>query len=604
MALTGAFFTGLSGLNANSRGLDVIGNNIANVNTPGFKASRAQFTSQFLQTLSSGSPPSSTSGGTNPIQFGLGTRVAGVQQNFNNGGIQATGINTHMGIEGNGFFVVNQNGSEFYTRNGQFSLNSQNQLVAPTGGVVQGFGVDSNFNVQTGVLDDLTIPLRSMTIAEATANANFEGNLNASGPLSTGGSEHTTRAFFTALGGGGVVGVDPPLAGSEATGGEDLTVVGNDLYIDDGAGASFLAVEGGTDTVITVSGIEKGGQVLASKSFAFSTNVAVTSTTDDSGTSLNDFIAFLDNVIGTDNTVVGGHDLGGSITLNASGQIVVTGNEGTAQDLTIETASFVAAQQTPNGAPAGISQPMVMTKNRDADGESTRTSFTAYDSLGTPLSVDVTFVKQAAAAGSGTTWEWIAESNDNDAIDRVLGFGTAEFDEQGLFVSASNQSFSITRDNGAISPLTVNMVFDNGVDSITSITDTDSELAVVQQDGSPIGTLDAFSIASNGIITGTFTNGLARTVGQVALATFTNNEGLVEVGNSLYEPGPNSGNAVIGAPTQFGSGQIVASSLEQSNVDLAEEFVNLINASTGFSANSRVITTSDELIQQLLAIGR
>ncbi|MBS3820918.1 MAG: flagellar hook-basal body complex protein [Phycisphaerae bacterium] len=593
MALTGAFFTGLSGLDANSRGIDVIGNNIANVNTPAFKSSRAQFTSQFLQTLSAGSPPSSTSGGTNPIQFGLGTRVTGVQTDFSNGGIQATGINTHMAIEGKGFFIVNQNGDEFYTRNGQFSLSSENKLVSPTGAVVQGFGVDDNFNVQTGVLDDLSIPLGSLTIAEPTANTNLEGNLNASGPLSSGGSLHTSRGFHT----------DAALA-TDANGTEDLTVIGNDMYIDDGAGGSFLAVEGGTDTVITVSGIEKGGQVLESKSFAFSSNPAVTSTVDASGTSLNDFVSFLDNIIGTDDTSIGGIDLGGSIALNASGEIAITGNEGEVQDLKIETSNFTAAQRTPNGAPAGITQPMVMTKTRDADGESARTSFTVYDSLGTPLSVDVSFVKQASTGGGGTTWEWIAESNDNDAIDRVLGFGTVEFDANGLFLNASNQSFSLTRNNGATSPLTVNMVFDDGTDSITALADSESELAVVRQDGSPIGTLDSFSVGADGIITGTFTNGLARTVGQVGMASFVNDEGLIGVGNSLFETGPNSGNPVIGAPTQFGSGQIVASSLEQSNVDLAEEFVNLINASTGFSASSRVITTSDELIQQLLAIGR
>ncbi len=588
MALTGAFFTGLSGMDANSRSIDVIGNNIANVNTPAYKANRAQFTSQFLQTLSSGSPPSGTSGGTNPVQFGLGTRVVGVQTDFTNGGVQSTGIATHMAIEGNGYFVVNQAGSEYFTRSGQFALNSENRLVTPTGGLVQGFGVDTNFNVQTGVLSDLTIPLGSLTIAEATANANFEGNLNASGPLSSGGSVHTSRAFFT----------DAALTpGNEVTGAEDLTAIGNDLYISDGAGGSFMAIEGGSDAVITVSGIEKAGQVLESRSFAFSTNPAVTSTVDDSGTTLNDYIAFLDSILGTDDTLVDGVDLGGSVALNASGQIEITGNEGTVQDLGMETANFVAS------GGAGVSQPMVMSKTRDADGESARTTYTVFDSLGTPLSVDVTFVKQATTAGGGTTWQWIAESNDTDTLDRVLGFGTADFDSNGLFTSASNQSFSLARDNGAISPLTVNMVFDNGVDSITALADTSSELAVVRQDGSPIGTLDSFSVGANGLITGTFTNGLARTVGQVALASFVNDEGLVGVGDSLFETGPNSGNPIIGAPTQFGAGQIVSSALEQSNVDLAEEFVNLINASTGFSASSRVITTSDELIQQLLTIG-
>jgi flagellar hook protein FlgE len=126
----------------------------------------------------------------------------------------------------------------------------------------------------------------------------------------------------------------------------------------------------------------------------------------------------------------------------------------------------------------------------------------------------------------------------------------------------------------------------------------------MQQDGSPIGTLDSFSVGEDGVITGSFTNGLARTIGQFALASFVNNEGLVALGNNFYGTGPNSGNPIIAAPTQFGTGRVVAGALEQSNVDLASEFVDLITASTGFSAASRVITTADELLQQLLLVGR
>jgi flagellar hook protein FlgE len=299
-----------------------------------------------------------------------------------------------------------------------------------------------------------------------------------------------------------------------------------------------------------------------------------------------------------DNTAIGGHDLGGSVALSG-GQIVINGNEGQSQDLSIETTNLLASNLA-----AGIAQPFVMSKTQTADGESSRTQFTVYDSLGEPLSVDVTFVKQGNVPGGGTTWQWIAESDDTAAADRVLGLGAMEFDSNGRFVSTTNDAFSISRENGASTPLTITMRFDDGVDSVSALADNASLVAAVRQDGSPIGALQSFSVGEDGVITGSFTNGLAHSIGQVALATFINNEGLVGIGNSLYSPGPNSGNAVIGPPTHFGSGRIIAGAVEASNVDLAEEFVNLIQASTGFSASSRVITTADELIQQLLLVGR
>jgi flagellar hook protein FlgE len=587
MALTSAFFTGLSGLDANATGIDVIGNNIANVNTPAFKSSRALFTTQFLQNLSQGSPPTGESGGTNPVQVGLGTRVAGIQMDFSNGGIQATGVSTHMAIEGNGFFVVESGNERYYTRDGQFGINSRNDLTTASGAIVQGYGVDPNFNIQPSVLQDINIPIGSMTIAEASSNAVFEGNLNAAGDVSTGGSIHNSRAFYTDVG-----------LTTLATGAEDLTSPLTQLYTSDGSGGSTLAFDGGNDTIITVNGVEKAGQAIATKSFAFSTTPAVTSTTDSSGTTLADFASFLDEVFGLDASMIGGESLGGSVAFTG-GQFVVTGNEGTVQSMKIETGDFVASN-----VGAASAQPLVMSKTQDADGESARTTFVVYDSLGTPISVDLTFVKQGVIAGGGTVWEFVAESSDTSVNDRVVGLGVVEFDANGNFLSSTNDSIQIARDNGATTPLTVTINFDSGSEAITALADTASVIASIRQDGSPIGTLDSFSVGENGIITGSFTNGSNRTIGQVALSTFINNEGLVEAGAGLYSTGPNSGDPVIVSPQQLGAGRILSGALEQSNVDLAEEFVKLITASTGFSASSRVISTSDELIQQLLITGR
>jgi flagellar hook protein FlgE len=139
---------------------------------------------------------------------------------------------------------------------------------------------------------------------------------------------------------------------------------------------------------------------------------------------------------------------------------------------------------------------------------------------------------------------------------------------------------------------------------VTSLSDQSSSIAALAQDGAPIGTLQGFSVGQDGTITGSFSNGLTRTLGQVAIASFTNPEGLVDAGGSLYATGSNSGEALVGAPLALGTGKVVGGALELSNTDLSQEFVNLILASTGYSAASRVITTTDQLMQQLLAIGR
>jgi len=588
MASTTALFTGLSGLNAHARRLDVIGNNIANVNTTAYKSNRLQFAPLMSRSFSLGTAPTNSTGGTNPGQIGLGVGISGTQRNFQDGAISATGVPTDLALEGPGFFLLDRNGEQVYTRDGAFQRNEANELVNIAGGRVQGYTVDDAFEIVEGQLVDLTIPVGVMTIAEATRNVNFEGNLNASGTIATTGSVHTSRAFHT----------DVSLAGgTEADGSEDLTAGGNDLFIADSLGNGTMAIEGGAGTIITISGIEKGGKDLGTHTFQFAD--PPTETVDGSGTSLNDFTAFLEQVLGLHDDSIAGESLGGSIAINAAGQIVVTGNEGTVQDLDLESADLVATNYG-----AGSAQPFVFSETGVADGESVRTSYTVYDSLGTPVTVDLSFVLQDTTPAEGSTWTFIAESNDHAAVDRLVGLGTVTFDADGLFVSASNETISIDRDNGAVSPLSINLEFGSGSESITALTSQTSEFAAVYQDGSPIGTLSSFSIGEDGTIAGSFSNGLTRSVGQVAIATFTNPEGLIDAGNNEFRVGPNSGDPLVTTPLEFGGGRVISGALELSNVDLSKEFIDMILTQTGYSASSRVISTTDELMDQLLLLGR
>jgi flagellar hook protein FlgE len=579
MASTTALFTGLSGLTSNSRRLDVIGNNIANVNTTAYKSNRMTFAPTFSRNFSLGTAPGDATGGSNPGQIGLGVTIGGTQRNFTNGAIGVTGVATDLAIEGDGFFIVNQAGSRYFTRSGGFIRNPENDLMTQSGAKVMGYEVDDQFNIVEGNLAELNIPVGTLTLAEQTSNVIFNGNLNASGEIATTGSVHETRAFYT----------DPagtvPVDGSTQFGVQDI-------YVSDGAGGFTLAFEAASvvGSTITIAGVEKGGKDLGSASFEITSNA----------TTFGDYIDFLDEYLGTDSTAIGSvSDLGGSVTIGVDGSIVITGNEGTVQDLDIETGDITI--DTPG---AGLANPLVMSKISDAEGESVRTSFVVYDSLGTPLTIDLSFVLQGTQASGGTTWEFVAESSDNDATDRLLALGEVSFDANGRFVGATNQSFSIQRANGAVNPLTVNMDFDSGTDSVSSFTDSASNFAAVYQDGSPIGTLGSFSIGEDGMISGSFTNGLTRTIGQVALAKFSNPEGLVDVGDNLFGGGPNSGTPLIATAREFGTGRIVGGALELSNVDLSQEFIDMILASTGYSAASRVITTTDELMTQLLALGR
>lgn len=186
MGLASALTTALTGLSAAETTIDVVGNNLANSNTVGFKASNAAFATQFLQTLSLGAMPTDDSGGTNPRQLGLGTMVADITPNFNQGTIEVSSNPTDIAIQGDGFFIVEgQQNERLYTRNGIFKLNSQNELVTATGNRVLGYGIDENFLVQQTDLQSITIPIGSEAVAKATENVYLEGTLSPTGDLAT-----------------------------------------------------------------------------------------------------------------------------------------------------------------------------------------------------------------------------------------------------------------------------------------------------------------------------------------------------------------------------------------------------------------------------------
>jgi flagellar hook protein FlgE len=179
--------------------------------------------------------------------------------------------------------------------------------------------------------------------------------------------------------------------------------------------------------------------------------------------------------------------------------------------------------------------------------------------------------------------------------------GTLSFDTAGKLTASTGTQIGVDRTGtGSRTPFAVKLDFS----SLTALTSRTSDLVMNKQDGSPRGTLTSFSIGNDGMITGSFGNGLTRPLGQVAIATFNNPEGLDDQGGNKYSASANSGDAIVSAPFELGAGSIRSGALELSNVDLSKEFVNLIIASTGFSAASRVISTSNQLITELLNTSR
>jgi flagellar hook protein FlgE len=215
------------------------------------------------------------------------------------------------------------------------------------------------------------------------------------------------------------------------------------------------------------------------------------------------------------------------------------------------------------------------------------TTFGVYDSLGALHSITVTFTHTG-----NNTWSWSASG------DGATGTGTATFDADGQYVSGSG-TINLPSINGSAA-----MTFDLDLSGMTQLA-TSSDISILNQDGLAAGAFSTFYVTpENGEIYGVYSNGMEQLIGQLALASFVNPNGLLRLGQNMYQQGVNSGDPAIGAPGDGSRGSVVSSYLEGSNVDLAQEFTNMILAQRGFQASSRVITTSDEMLQELVNLKR
>ncbi|MBN9500760.1 MAG: hypothetical protein BGO01_14475 [Armatimonadetes bacterium 55-13] len=414
-----ALLAGVASIKAQQTRMNVIGNNLANVNTTAYKGSRVTFQDMIAQTIRGAGRPTAQTGGTNAIQFGLGVLVAGTDVNNEQGSLSATNRPTDFAIQGNGFFLVSNGDRVAYTRDGSFDLDANGDVVhRATGERMMGWTADPatgviDTNQPVGTASALTIPIGARTAVQQTTDISWAGNLD-------------SRVFS----------------------------------------------EPGTQTT----------------------------------------------------------------------QAIVR----------------------------------------------------VYDSLGAQHDLTLTISESATA----NEWNWSVAGANGDT---VTGSGTLVFDPTtGQMTSGSPGAISVTPPAATGVPaFPVNLDF-------SSISQLAAEMQVnaSSQNGFAPGSLSSFSVGTDGVITGLYTNGLTRPLGQIALAIFPNSNGLERMGNNLWRNTDNSGVPVVGTARSGGRGSINSGFLEQSNIDIGNEFTELIVTQRGFQANTKVVTTVDEMLQDLINMKR
>ncbi|WP_417387594.1 flagellar hook-basal body complex protein [Gimesia sp.] len=563
MGLTSALNTSLGGLTLNETSIDVLGNNIANAGTNGFKASNVLFTTQLARTLSVGSRPTTSNGGTNPRQVGLGALSASIRKDFTQGSVTNSTSPSDLAIQGDGFFILDGPDGQVFSRNGNFELNSQSLLTNQSGFKVQGYGVDEDFNLVTTTLTDIEIPLGDLNVAQATQNVQIGGALLPTGVIGTQGSVLTTANLTDAGNANAAITGTTLLTDVEATIGTPLFTVGETL--------EFTP--------------NKGGRSLDPMT------LLVTATT-----TAADFADFLDRTLGIQNgngipnDATTGTQPG--VTITGTGGFQIVGNTGTVNDIAVTIGNI-----TSNGATVSLP----FTKSQTSNGESAITDFVIFDSLGEPVTMKMTSVLESQSSNN-TVFRYFLESADDNDGDVAVSNGTITFDSNGNVTNYTPNTFGISRVNTAADEMDVTLDLSN-ISGISSAS-AGSTLKLTLQDGSDPGTLSSFVIDETGIINGVFDNGIIRTLGQVTLARFANPQGLLESGNSTFQEGVSSGPPFLVTPGNFGAGTIRAGSIELSNTDVGRNLVDLIVASTNYRGNARVISSVQQLVDELLVLGR
>jgi flagellar hook protein FlgE len=630
-----ALLAAVSGLRANQLWIDVIGANIANGNTNGFKASRALFSSLLSQTFSAGGPPSNNLGGTNPNQIGLGAQVATIDRVLNQGAISFTGRPFDLAMSGAGWFTVNDGSQDLYTRNGTFGLDAASQMV----------DLRTGYRVLGSDGQAITLDTAATLPPQETGEVTFTGNL----PAEVGGPLAEVLATGAALESGTSAEITGTQAGPFAVpDGETWTM---EIALD-GQSAQEIAVtsSGGTVTAQEIADeinlelgqdiatVDLAGQlVLQSNKSGLASTVLVVpgssgsdlasltglSTTIDQGaqdpattaTDLNELVANeidyeVGDVIRATGTDATGNPIDASFTYGADGTTVgdlvafldglypdasasFDADAGTIQVTADEKGEAQLSLLLSDGSSqTGSTNWAQVAFGVETDGtgpDQVTTSIQVYDPVGVSHLVSFTFERQADGS-----WAVAADLPDENGVVLTPDLPPLQFDANGELPGPVTLSLQVQFDGQPLSTIELEM---GGNDDFSGLTEYGSEATVLaaDQDGFGVGELAALSVDTLGNIVGAYTNGQSEILATLGIATFANDAGLSDEGNSYFARSQNSGDAQVGNGS---AGQVIGGALESSNVETAEEFVSLIQAQRGFQANARIISIQDNMLEE------
>ena len=509
-----SFQQGLSGLNTSSKALDVIGNNISNSSTVGFKSAETHFADVYANSLSGGGAS----------QVGIGSSISGIQQAFSQGNITSTNNPLDISINGNGFFRMSNSGAITYTRNGQFHLDNAGYIINDQGMRLTGYQADANGVISPS--SPVDIQLSASQLQPRATSDDIAGDITANLNLDS------RQGVATNL--------DPTAAVTAAA--DAVSAAAHAAALLAGATPASIATAAASAAAAYTTG---SPQSAAANSVALAISTASTATTPAPTVASVDAVA---------------------------------------------TSSATLATAVTAGQTAAITEVTAGFNPKQPGTYNYSTALSVYDTLGVAHTMTLYFQRQAA----GGDWNVFATM---DGANPQQLTPSLEFSTSGALTSAMPVDLPTwTLSTGAQSPWSPGKINFNGTTQYGSASAVDR----MTQGGFTTGSLSGLSVGNDGIVIGRYSNGQARNLGQVVLATFANPNGLQSLGNNQWALSSVSGPELVSAPGTGGRGVLQSSSVEESNVDLTAQLVNMITQQRNYQASAQTIKTQDSIMQTLV----
>lgn len=642
--MASSLIAALGGLRAHQGWIDIIGNNLANANTPGYKSSRAVFSDLISQRMKAATAPTGQTGGTNPVQVGLGVVLGYTDRNQAQGALNLTGRPLDLAIVGKGYFSLSNGSQTVFSRVGTFGFDGDKNLV----------DVRTGFQVLDASGQPMQVDLNMVQPPMATREMSFTGNFPAEveGPLSQvlessstmrSGTEATllggNTGPFTGLNAGEAytfeivangaapqtISVTADAGGNIATADivNEINMNATGLVASDvggavqvmsnvtGAASSIKVNPGASNDLAAVMGLStaqvQGTETLASGATALNSLVSNTAdyvdgeTIEISGTDSEGGPVAATFVFGAANDGTTVDDLvtfvDGLFT-NATAQFdAASGKISLTSDTTGESQLSLRIQDGTN--PVGTSNwglsSFTVTQNGTGP-DTVVTSAEVFDQSG--LAHVVTFRYERQDDGS---WALNAEMNEDEGVVLTPELTGLSFTVDGALATSPGESLTIQFAGQPAQNIDLTFGTIGDIDGMTQF-GASASVAIESQNGSAAGQISSISVDKRGTVIGFFTNGETEELAQFGIASFANEGGLESAGDNYFTETPNSGQRTIASGLGGNAGEIVGGALEESNVDTAEEFVRLIQAQRGFQANARIITVQDEMFAEIVRI--